>query len=70
VKPKPKPLPLVCPNCGQRGDARPGMKLSEHATLTAVFVDEQPVPLPQQVTCMACGHCFSVARGSVEVRKP
>jgi hypothetical protein len=69
-----KAQPLVCSECGQRGDEPPGLTLGEWETLAAVFVlndagtGTESVPTPQKVTCNHCGRMWSVARGSVEVR--
>lgn len=60
---------VTCPRCGQRGDNRPGLRLGEYEDLAATFVGDQPVPNPQQLTCLACGHQWAVRRGSVQVTK-
>lgn len=57
---------VVCAKCGQRGDERPGLKLSEYRT-EAVFVGDQLVPTPQRLTCLACNHSVAVPRGSIDV---
>jgi hypothetical protein len=78
--PRPRPgKPVVCPQCGQRGDEAPGLRLREYAHLEAVFIsnadgsDLEPISgdaLPQLLECQRCGWARSVLRGSVEVRKP
>jgi hypothetical protein len=64
-----KPQPYVCKRCGQSGNVRPGFKLAEFEGLEAVFVDDQPVPVPQKLVCMNCGNSTAVPRSSIEVRK-
>ena len=70
MAPERKAKPVTCPTCGQRGDQRPGLRLDElPGPLSAVFIGDQPVPLPQRLTCRACGASWAVARDSIEVRR-
>jgi hypothetical protein len=65
---QPKPQPVVCKQCGQRGDQPPGLKLREPRA-TATFVGDELVPTPQILECRACGWETMVPRNSIEVVK-
>jgi ribosomal protein L37AE/L43A len=61
---------VTCPECGQRGDERPGLRLGEFERLEAVFVEDGLVPTPQRIECRSCGHAWAVPRDSIEVWRP
>lgn len=57
----------ACEECGQRGDERPGLRLTG-GTLEAVWAQDEVVAI-QHVECLKCGHTRPIAAGSIEVRK-
>lgn len=61
--------PLVCSQCGQAGDQRPGFRRRDSA-LEAVGTLDDGMLAVESFECCACGYAFIVPLGSIEVRKP
>lgn len=62
------PAPVICPECGQRGDERPGFR--RRAYPEAVGFADSEMHLVDSFECASCGYGFVVPKGSIEVRQP
>jgi hypothetical protein len=62
------PQPVVCPQCKQRGDERPGFRRRQYPE--AVGFDDGGMTPVDSFACNACGYGFVVPVGSIEVRQP
>lgn len=70
-----KKQPLICPECGQRGDERPGFRRRRYPEAVGVSPANDHEPDPGMVPvdsfeCCTCGFGFVVPVGTIEVRRP
>lgn len=59
---------LVCSECGQRGDERPGFARVPFPE--AVGTIDDGMMLVDSFKCLACGHLIVTPVGTIEVRRP
>ena len=62
------PQPVVCPQCGQRGDERPGFRRRQYPEAVG-FADSDMHPVDSW-ECCTCGYGFVTPKGMIEVRQP
>lgn len=64
----PGPEPVICPECGQRGDEPPGFRRRQYPEAVG-FADSEMHPV-DSFECARCGYGFVVAKGAIEIRRP